>query len=378
MSMEEKLALQEEVEKRKAGESASALEARMRRLDSMGSTASTISPFSLASPSPSTTSVQQGQSFTHLGGEMTEEELVGEQVEDSLQRQLLEEKERELERKVLAKQEAERIRWLQEDAQRQKAKEEDMEVTEKATTPRGRRALRDGEAAYTQHTQASLFRRVSPSPKKTPMGKPAWVLASPIPGRELALSPVKPLGVSRPSRIPQPVAMAKPLPALRNIKAATQMVVNSPVADYVKNNPAPHLVRNVIAKEVVRPLDSTLMEVESNKENAAVPPCPLPANTYASAHLYQETKHAPIPVREYRYIPEAYGLQGSAEASVTKHLSRKKLEQEQMQTSEGFSKAITPMKPSLPNQPPCLDVSVLETKVVRKFATPLRCAESNN
>ena len=68
--------------------------------------------------------------------------------------------------------------------------------------------------------------------------------------------------------------------------------------------------RNVIAKEVVRPLDSTLMEVgflsitvatelvdqvESNKENAAVPPCPLPANTYTSAHLYQETKHAPIP-----------------------------------------------------------------------------------
>ena len=62
---------------------------------------------------------------------------------------------------------------------------------------------------------------------------------------------------------------------------------------------------------MVRPLDSTLMEVgflsitvatelvdhqvESNKENAAVPPCPLPANTYTSAHLYQETKHAPIP-----------------------------------------------------------------------------------
>merc|ERR1719403_200680 len=139
MSMEEKRALQEEVEKRKAGESGDALQARMRRLDSMGSIASTISPFSLASPSPCT--AQQGQSFTHLGGEMTEEELVGEQVEDSLQRRLLEEQERELERKVLAKQEAERIRWLQEDAQRQKAKEkeEDMELMEKATTPRGRR-----------------------------------------------------------------------------------------------------------------------------------------------------------------------------------------------------------------------------------------------
>ena len=56
--------------------------------------------------------------------------------------------------------------------------------------------------------------------------------------------------------------------------------MSSPVADYVKNNPAPHLVRccdevstflmlnasilkfrNVVAKEAVRPLDSTLMEV---------------------------------------------------------------------------------------------------------------------
>ena len=206
----------------------------MRRLDSMGSIASTISPFSLASPSPCT--AQQGQSFTHLGGEMTEEELVGEQVEDSLQRRLLEEQERDLERKVLAKQEAERIRWLQEDAQRLKTKEEDMEVMEKATTPRGRRALRDGEAAYTQHTQASLFRYFtlpvinfhfshffstgeSPHP-------PRKLLWANLPGcrrlqflagrnslcrhsqyfhltffrRELALSPVKPLGVSRPSR----------------------------------------------------------------------------------------------------------------------------------------------------------------------------------
>ena len=73
--------------------------------------------------------------------------------------------------------------------------------------------------------------------------------------------------------------MAKPIPALRNLKAS-QMAVSSPVADYVKNNPAPHLVRccdevstflmlnasilkfrNVVAKEAVRPLDSTLMEV---------------------------------------------------------------------------------------------------------------------
>ena len=76
--------------------------------------------------------------------------------------------------------------------------------------------------------------------------------------------------------------------------------------------------RNVVAKEAVRPLDSTLMEVdfvntsalahcvilgaiitlaqvEGNKENQAAPACPLPANTYTSAHLFQETRHAPAP-----------------------------------------------------------------------------------
>jgi len=247
----------------------------------------------------------------------------------------------------------------------------------RGTTPRGRKVLREGEAAYTQHTQASLFRQVSPSPKKTPINvRPAWVPASPIPGRELALSPVKPFGAARPpSRIPQPV-MAKPIPALRNLKTA-QMAVSSPVADYVKNNPVPHLVRNVVAKEVVRPLDSTLMEVDGNKENLAMPACPLPANTYTSAHLFQETRHAPHPVREYRYIPEAYGLQGSTEASVTKHLSRKKLNQEQLQSKEGLVGTVTPKTASISNSASSLEVSLLETKVVRKFATPLRKADPN-
>ena len=118
-----------------------------------------------------------------------------------------------------------------------------------------------------------------------------WDIFHIIPCRELALSPVKPFGVARPPsryvilrerncfgcktielaaycqirlispRIPQPV-MAKPIPALRNLKTA-QMVkvctkftgfldcnlqaVSSPVADYVKNNPVPHLVRCFIS-----------------------------------------------------------------------------------------------------------------------------------
>ena len=38
-----------------------------------------------------------------------------------------------------------------------------------------------------------------------------------------------------------------------------------------------------------------LAQVEGNKENLAMPACPLPANTYTSAHLFQETRHATVP-----------------------------------------------------------------------------------
>ena len=152
--------------------------------------------------------------------------------------------------------------------------------------------------------------------------------------------------------------MAKPIPALRNLKTA-QMVkvctdltffldynlqaVSSPVADYVKNNPVPHLVRCFIsavmnslprdecfypeiqeccsqggsettrfnpdggdfcvlchscialAQCVSLSASIALAQVEGNKENLAMPACPLPANTYTSAHLFQETRHAPHP-----------------------------------------------------------------------------------
>jgi len=392
MSTEEKRELQEELERMKARESVSALRARMLRIGAVGSNrssiASTMSSFSPhASPSPAP-SPMHATPMEDRSDEKPFEEVLGEQIEDSLQRRLIQEQEQELQEKILQKQKEERLRWEREDSRRQKVEAQKEEVErgttprrleeemERGTTPRGRKVLREGEAAYTQHTQASLFRQVSPSPKKTPISsRPAWVPASPIPGRELALSPVKPFGAARPpSRIPQPVT-AKPIPALRTVKAA-QMVVSSPVADYVKNNPAPHLVRNVVAKEAVRPLDSTLMEVEGNKENLAMPACPLPANTYTSAHLFQETRHASVPVREYRYIPEAYGLQGSAEASVTKHLSRKKVDQDQMQRNESVVRAMTPKAP-MTNSSSSLEVSLLETKVVRKFATPLRKADPN-
>ena len=169
MNTEEKRALQEELEMRKARESVSALRARMLRIGSAGSNRSSIasmmSPFSLnASPSP-TPSPMHATPMEDRSDEKPAEKDLGEQVEDSLQRRLEQEQEQELEEKILQKQKEERLRWEREDARRQKEETERGttprrlgEETERGTTPRGRKVLREGEAAYTQHTQASLFR----------------------------------------------------------------------------------------------------------------------------------------------------------------------------------------------------------------------------
>ena len=157
MSTEEKRSLQEELKERKERESVSALKARMLRLDSMGSIASTVSPFSLASPS--CTPSPRHPELLDQDHEKPIEEMIGNIVEDSLQRRLQEEQENKLKEKVLQKQREERLRWEREDSRRQKEVGHGVvERAERGTTPRGRKVFRDGEAAYTQHTQASLFR----------------------------------------------------------------------------------------------------------------------------------------------------------------------------------------------------------------------------
>jgi hypothetical protein len=75
-----------------------------------------------------------------------------------------------------------------------------------------------------------------------------------------------------------------------------------------------------------------MLEVE--KENSApldslpdmAAACPLPANTYQTAARAQETvRHqGTTGAREYGYIPEAYGQQAGGEASVTRHLARRR------------------------------------------------------
>merc|ERR1719264_1841716 len=111
MNTEEKRALQEELEMRKARESVSALRARMLRIGSAGSNRSSIasmmSPFSLhASPSPAP-SPMHATPMEDRSDEKLFEEVLGEQVEDSLQRRLIQEQEQELQEKILQKQKEE-------------------------------------------------------------------------------------------------------------------------------------------------------------------------------------------------------------------------------------------------------------------------------
>ena len=131
--------------------------------------------------------------------------------------------------------------------------------------------------------------------------------------------------------------------------------ITLPHPQYLRSNPVPSLVTKVVAKKMHWDLESTMVEVDQ-KENLSpsLPSCPLPANTYRAAGLLQETQAKTISALEFGYIPEAYGQQGGGEARVTKHLARRQVERDLMES---------------PGSP--LSMSVTETRVVRKFATPL-------
>ena len=93
-------------------------------------------------------------------------------------------------------------------------------------------------------------------------------------------------------------------------------------------------------------LESTLLEVEQ-AEPGFEPACFLPTNTsYKSAPAQEEVRGDEGQAREYPYIPRAYGQEQNAEVRVTKHVGRRGRDE--------------------------LEVSILETRVVRKFATPLQ------
>ena len=57
------------------------------------------------------------------------------------------------------------------------------------------------------------------SPRKGPGARPRWMPASPIPGRELEISPLKPLGRRNVSRLPTPGSFRNPVLALRQAES---------------------------------------------------------------------------------------------------------------------------------------------------------------
>jgi len=176
------------------------------------------------------------------------------------------------------------------------------------------------------------------------------------------------------------------------MKAAAYAAVASPVAEYVKSNPAPPLVQNVRCKSAQRDLESTLVEVD-DKENlkrlSQLPPCPLPPANYQPGSVTEEqVVYETGP--DYAYIPEAYGTINSS-AKVTKHLARVKVgtadpvlkwnesclvNDESMNSSPSVARHKAPARSVLKQtrrdsglfDESMMEMSVLETKVVKKLA----------
>jgi len=260
---------------------------------------------------------------------------------------------------------------------------------------------------YHLPTSASLGRIVSKSPSPCKISTP-WIPPSPSLKYKVVVSPHKsrlplsrlPIPVQTTPRqgcTPQQVSSTTPSSAkkcsrVNDIKAAAYAAVASPVAEYVKSNPAPPLVQNVRGKSPQRDLESTLVEVD-DKENmkrlSQLPPCPLPPANYKAGCVSEEqVVYETGP--EYSYIPEAYGTVNSS-AKVTKHLARVKLgtaepalkwnesclvNDESLNSSPSIARHKAPAKSVLKQtrrdsglfEESMMEVSVLETKVVKKLA----------
>jgi len=294
----------------------------------------------------------------------------------------------------------------------------DGEATENSVTA-AEAATEDARLAapiFTNHfmlpTASSLTKMApqSPSPRKAVQQTPVWMPPSPSPSKAVChnanlKSPHGSLKRPAPvSRLPQPIRtpLSQGRPDLGNLRTPTSnkkaaaiktayAAVASPVAAYVKNNPAPPLVRNVEAKSPTAVLDSTLVHVEE-KENAGrlslLPPCPLPSAVYKAAAAMDEEEDGREEAQDYEYVTEAYGA-ASLSAKVTKHVARVKMPNsglswdddslvntESVNSSPSVAKFKQPAKSVLKMtrrdsglfDESMMNVSVVETKVVKKVA----------
>merc|ERR1712126_275681 len=141
----------------------------------------------------------------------------------------------------------------------------------------------------------SHARNLSPSPKVTPRVRLPWMIPSPIPGRELASSSIEPIQrIKSKTKDPKNGSFAALQPGFMTpvknqvktnlprylVSPLRRGQVSSPVADYLKKNPAPPLIRNVKAKEASKPLESAMVELRiGHKIQTPSLTCPLPTNT---------------------------------------------------------------------------------------------------
>jgi len=254
-------------------------------------------------------------------------------------------------------------------------------------------------------TAASLSKMSSRSP--SPRKRMVWLPPSPSPSKACVKSPQPQSSARRHtpvSKLPLPVKRPCPDPLseltpgsrtpmsrrVAGIKTAYASVA-SPVASYVKNNPAPHLVQNVKAKEPETPLDSTIVEVEGKENNARLsllPQCPLPSAIYKASAVVAGAEDPSEGRDEYEYVTEAYGAVTQS-AKVTKHVSRVQVpntglvwnedllaNDQSCNSSPSVAKFKLPGKSVLKSSrrdsglfdESMMNVSVVETKVVKKVA----------
>ena len=222
-------------------------------------------------------------------------------------------------------------------------KVEAMGFLEKVTLQKLLAVRKEGQSEEEVKSQLCQSLQLPKSPQPSPLTKMPLPLlrANPMPLPRTIPSLAKSTLIMRPPPLPSRSKLPQPGHVLRKpflVPAA------SPVAAYLRNNPCPSLVHNVAAKQVSR-LESTLLEVEE-AETGSEAACFLPTNTYESAPTQEEMRGNERDAREYPYIPRAYGQEQIAEVCVTKHLGRRGRDE--------------------------LEVSILQTRVVRKFATPLQ------
>ncbi len=201
---------------------------------------------------------------------------------------------------------------------------------------------------YLLPTYSALIKRCEKSPQKPVSSRPHWLPPSPSPQFPGPLtSPFRPPNTAAAGRLPTPSRGAAPsttrapsefltpasralgvrtpgsksrIPIARIAHGLDAGVVASPIGEYVRNNPAPHLVHNVKSR-LICDLESTLVEPEpAGKAVSSFPE--LPCASYTAAKVAQDVEYDTLG-KDFQ-IHKAFG-QTQTLVKVTRHVERTKM-----------------------------------------------------